>query len=185
MHRPDIDAQPIAERTELTATAFHEAGHAIVAVYFGIPPTSVSIVPAADGSAGRMCHPSPLIFEAESRRDRRSLVRQMILVSYAGIGAQRLVEPEAPEWQAENDFANAFELSREHAVLPRGCSWVGDEAHGAYLDRLRRESARLVRRLAVPISFFAEALLVAHEMSGADASALATSLLPAPDRRAA
>jgi hypothetical protein len=169
---------PQPTRAELTATAFHEAGHVVVGGHFDVPTTRVTIIPSSDGvSAGCMWHPPPLGFEADSRRDRRTRARAMILLAYAGLEAEKLVDPHAPEVHGENDRDNAFELSREHGVMPRRCDYVGDDAHQGYLEGLRRESAGLVRRFAQSIGLFAGKLLEVHEMDGHSATALALSLL--------
>lgn len=139
------------------ATAYHEAGHAVVFHYFGMISDEVSIVPG-DDFVGTHTHAPPIMFEATTR-ERRSLARGMIVSCYAGLAAQRLVGSDAPDWCADSDEENAFYLSREYQVFPRTISYVGDEFHDRYLDRLRGEARRLVQRLRPYIAKLAEALL--------------------------
>ena len=99
-------------------------------------------------------------------RERRSIARQMILGCYAGLHAQRLVDPEPHPGHGMDDEGIAFKLSREYLVLPRYYSAIGDEEHRNYLGRLRNEAQRLVSRLRTPISVLAAELLKRRRMSG-------------------
>ncbi len=127
------------------ATAYHEAGHAVVQWHFGLPIFTVTIIPEGD-SLGSVAHPPiTMIDMPASRRERRAAARQMILACFAGLHAERLIRPDAEEWRGQSDDDNAFDLSVEHGLLPRSCGHVGDESHLAYLDRMKRESGRLVQ----------------------------------------
>ena len=155
----------------LRAAAFHEAGHAAVLWHFGLPTTLVNIVPGTY-ARGQHTHPPPLMLESASTvRERRQVARQMILSTYAGMSAQRLVEPSSSSWHEEDDDQGAFELSMEYGVLPRGCGFVGDEEHTRYLNGLRREAARLVKRLSREIEALAEELMRKKKMTGAQVAA--------------
>jgi hypothetical protein len=73
---------------------------------------------------------------------------------------------------------DAFNTSRQFGVLPRHMSCIGDEYHQAYLDRLRKEAGRHVRRHREVIARLAEELLQRTEMSGEDVEAVVKPLLP-------
>lgn len=166
---------------ELRATAYHEAGHAVITVALGLTINKVSIVPG-EGYSGVCREPGVLGYESSSRRDRRSIARAAIVGSYAGMHAQRLVDPGAPDFHGEGDEADAFELSRMFEVFPRKIGWVGDEQHLAFLDRLRVEARRLVRKHRHAIDKLAELLLQRQELERAEAVQLIESVLDAEDR---
>lgn len=151
---------------DLAATAHHEAGHAVILVVLGLPVDHVSIVPRND-ALGTCGHPCPYAMY-ESRRDIRRAARNCILVSYAGIPAQRLVEPGAHDSQGDDDDVSAFRVSHEYQVFPRIMEYVGDDFHLAFLAKLRREASRLVRRHAAAIRHLAKVLLDKKVMTGDD-----------------
>jgi hypothetical protein len=164
----------------LWGTAHHEAGHAVVHLHFGLPFDCVTIVPDEDGSSGHMLHPSPSQINVDERcmkRERRKMARQMILGCYAGLYAQRLTLKGVPDWDGACDFADALRLSMTYGVFPRYMDSIGDELHERYLRRLRRESKRLVRKLSLPIQFFAQHLLERKTMTGDEAEAVMRPLL--------
>ena len=161
----------------LLATAYHEAGHVVVAAHFGLPITDVTIVPSGD-ALGKATHPSPLMLDLEgTAAARRRAAREMIVAAYAGLAAQRLVEPQAPDFHGSADEENAMCLSQKYAVLPRNCGFVGDEAHEAYLEKLRGEAKRLVRRLRMAIDALARELLGRKTIPGGEAVSIADRFL--------
>jgi hypothetical protein len=64
------------------------------------------------------------------------------------------------------DEEDAFELSRQWGVLPPSCRCVGDNAHLAYLDRLRATARRLVNQYRVAVEKLAEELLRTRNLDG-------------------
>jgi hypothetical protein len=162
---------------DLQATAYHEAGHAVVSLALGLAIDRISIA-AGRGYTGSCTGPSVLGYEAANPREQRSIARALILSCYAGMHAQRLVDADAPEEQGFDDDADAFNLSSECAVLPRSCQTVGDEQHIAYLDRLRAEAGRLVRRHQQAIRVLAETLLRRHELNASAAQAIVQRFFP-------
>jgi hypothetical protein len=154
------------------ATAYHEAGHAVVSFALELAVTTVSIR-GGDEYHGVCLKPNVLHYNTSSRQERRRIARDMIVSAYAGMHAQRLVDPDPPEHHGDSDDAEAFDLSRQWDVLPRGCGCVGDDRHLAYLDRLRAEAGRLAMRHRGPIEALAGALLLRTELSGEEAKAAA------------
>lgn len=151
-------------------TAFHEAGHTVVGLYLGYIPGEISIAPSAEhDSHGHVTHGPPLMYDCRTARERKTLARQMILASYAGLPAQRLVDPTAAEYEGNSDDENAFWLSRTHGIFPRWLSHVGDDRHHQHLARLKRESSRLVFMLRTAIEKLAEALLERTTLTGEEA----------------
>jgi hypothetical protein len=98
--------------------------------------------------------------------ERRKLARDFILISYAGIPAQRLVDSNVDPLHGGMDEEQAFETSRQFNVLPRKMSYIGDEQHHKYLDRLRREAIALVKRNEPAIRHLASILLERVTMTG-------------------
>lgn len=148
-----------------SATAMHEAGHAVIAVYFGLGIDAVSIESEGD-TAGYVAHPPPLLYAHCGRRAMKQAARQMVVGLYAGIIAERLYDPEAPDFHAENDEAEAWNLPREYALRIPGCSYVGDETYDRYLERRRDEARRLVVSLKGVIEALADRLLKHGSMAG-------------------
>ena len=85
----------------LRETAYHEAGHAVVAVYFGLEVIEATII-EADGTLGVVSRSALPYDDQPDWRSRSRLVRQAIVCSYSGIEAERLINLDAGE-----DFAQA------------------------------------------------------------------------------
>lgn len=89
----------------------HEAGHAVIHVYFGLDITYVTINAEGD-VAGGVAHPSPLMYTHYGRRVVKQVVRETIIALYAGLFAQRIYDSEAPDFHAANDEDEAWHLPR-------------------------------------------------------------------------
>jgi hypothetical protein len=169
------------------ATAYHEAGHAVANVALGLAINKVSIIPGEDHHGldytGICVSPGVLDYHYPSAgvvREQRAVARAHIVACYAGMAAQRLVDPHRPDEHAAGDEENAMELSRLFGVFPRGCSRVGDEAHLRYLDKLRAEARRLVRKHWRAVAELAEELLQCEVLSGPEAEKIIRPLLNSP-----
>ena len=143
---------------KLDSTAHHEAGHAVAAIVQGLIITYVTIKPDED-FLGACLHPSAFGYEFSGTRERKKIVRECIIASYAGLQAEKIFNPQAEEWRAQHDENNAFSLSHEFLVLPRQCSHIGDEAHLEFLAKLQLEARKLIRRHWSSVSAVARALL--------------------------
>ena len=145
-------------------TAHHEAGHAVVHIVQGMPIDRVFIGDRADHHGG--CeHPSPMMVDCEPS-ERRGVARAMIVASYDGLEAERLVDPQADAALAADDDGSAYDLSCEYSVLPRRHDHLGDEAHCAYLARLGKEAGRLVRKHRELVRAVAISLMRHKELTG-------------------
>ena len=145
-------------KTKIESTAYHEAGHAVAAIVQDLVIVSVTIEPDED-SLGSCIGPGVFGYEYAGDRERKRIARDCILVSYAGLQAEKHFNPEAEEWRSDNDEENAFNMSREFSVLPRGCNYVGDELHCKYLTRLQRKAHRLIIRHWQSVDAVAKAIL--------------------------
>ena len=147
-------------------TAHHEAGHAVAVVVQGLMVESVTIKPGGE-SLGSCVHPGILMYEGmETRQAQRRAARQCIIVSYAGLQAEQLFHPDAPEECSRGDEENAWNLSKQFEVFPRKCTMIGDEAHCSYMERLRGEARRIVRTHRSAIAAVAEGLQEHETLSG-------------------
>ena len=174
--QPDSDREP----WEIKATAFHEAGHAVLMAYFGLAFDDVTIAPDAErDSNGHITHPSPLGYQGcDSKRERRKVARQLILMAYAGMAVERLVDPDAPDCHGASDEKNAFQLSRTYGVQPRHLFFVGDAQHWEFLSRLQNEARGLVLRLRAPIARLADELLSRTTLTWAEVEAVVGPMIP-------
>ncbi|HEY5911329.1 MAG TPA: hypothetical protein VJA21_12070 [Verrucomicrobiae bacterium] len=116
---------------------------------------------------GYVAHAPPLFYAHHGRRVVKQSARQMVVGLYAGLIAERLYDPEAPDYHGENDEAEAWNLPREFSIRIPGCAFVGDEVYDQYLERQRQEARRLVFTLRSVIEALADELLKRRSMSGA------------------
>jgi hypothetical protein len=142
-----------------------------VHAYFGLPTSEVSIVgDEEDDSLGHHLHPSILglrYFPWEGTRERRRDARNIAVGYYAGVEAQRLVDPRPLPFHGERDDYNARSLLFEYVVR-------------ASPTRLRAEARSLVRRLAPYIERVAAELLRQSVLSGAELDSLLADMTTAP-----
>jgi ATP-dependent Zn protease len=100
--------------SQMTATAYHEAGHAVVCHRLGIRVKRITIVPS-DTNAGMCTHDNILrgINPAFDGSDRcRMRLERLIKVSLAGQAAQRIWRPRSiRRYHSRSDFRLAAELA--------------------------------------------------------------------------
>jgi hypothetical protein len=106
------------------------------------------------------------------------VARQLILMAYAGMAAERLVDPDAPDCHGASDERNAFQLSRTYRVQPRHLSFVGDAQHWEFLGRLQNKARGLVLRLRAPIARLADELLSRTTLTWLEVEAVVGPLIP-------
>jgi ATP-dependent Zn protease len=159
-------------------TAYHEAGHAVAAIVFGyLADSDFLTIVAKDNILGCVSHLPPLMQGCQNKKQMRSLVEQMCIGLYAGFAAQRLVDPNAPEFHGEDDEIQAWNLPKDHGFAPRGCQFIGDDVYERYLYRLKRKAERFVKMQRPVIDALAAALLKRKSMTGAEAMEIVKPLL--------
>jgi hypothetical protein len=78
-------------KSQAEATAYHEAGHAVIAYFLGYKPEFVTIIPTVD-SAGHIIHPNPLHgiqLDIDDSSETRLRVESAITICFAGPIAQQ------------------------------------------------------------------------------------------------
>lgn len=71
-------------------TAYHEAGHAVVAYVLGLPVESVSIMPDPD-AAGRTVVPYPEGFDPDHDENAAQIMEKHLVVNVAGVKALEIL----------------------------------------------------------------------------------------------
>ena len=163
---------------ERRATAYHEAGHAVITIAQGLEIHKVSIVPG-EGYNGFCEKPGVSAYLDDDSKDRKlplSIARKLIIGIYAGMPAERLVDPDAPDSHGADDDKAPKERKDLRAVVPRG-SFPNDEYHNERLDKLRAEAKRQVKRHQHAIAKLAEALLERQELTHEEAVQIIRPLL--------
>lgn len=159
------------------ATAYHESGHAVAAVFFKYLADSDPLTIVAKGDVlGSVGHQPPLMQGCQNRRQLRQLVAQMCVGLYAGLPAQRLVDPCAGDFHGEEDQHQAMNIARDHGVTPRGCLTI-DKVYERYLQGMKRKAEAFVKRQRPATEALAAALLEKKNMTGAEAMQIVRPLL--------
>jgi hypothetical protein len=114
------------------ATAYHEAGHAVIACRSRIKLRSVTIVPG-NGYSGRVEHVSPLRgihLDVDGSNKARMKAEAAIIVSLAGPAAQRRYNPRSLRaWHSSSDYelasGLALRLNRDEESAAAYLKWLG------------------------------------------------------------
>jgi ATP-dependent Zn protease len=137
--------------TDIKHTAYHEAGHAVMALRLGYEVGKVTIV-RRQGVLGKAD-----IRKRTSPDD--------IKIDLAGQLAEALVNPSEEQIQlgASSDWRSVRRSTREFV------GWfIGDREGGTLIEELLHETRALVRRDKNAISRVAEALLARKTLTGAE-----------------
>src|SRR5262245_52740101 len=110
-----IDAKHGEHIGHLEATAYHEAGHAVVAFQFHLRVKSVTIIPDAERATSGSCSHAqgfgPSIEYERSDRNRLRIERA-VMCSLAGLEAQRKYRSSSVRnYHAQSDYAKAADLA--------------------------------------------------------------------------
>jgi hypothetical protein len=153
------------------ATAFHEAGHAVVGALRGRPPISATILPDGDGAAGTTVFPED--FTEEFRRylnvspEKQKYVDTRILTEVAATIAHDLHEPDRT-----HDQGDECDDRRARDFVSRGAGWVAIDGREAYLQRQKDVALDLLCSNWAWVEAVANALLQKRTISGEEVLAL-------------
>jgi ATP-dependent Zn protease len=166
----------MATKRKRRATAYHEAGHVVVAIALDISIKSVSInqgeeydgLTVATGVGG---------YHHKSKRGKRTTARDIIISTYAGMHAQKLIDPSPKYYHGQQDQVDAIDVSWEWNVLPRRRCDKGDDCHMTFLRTLDKKAGRLVKRHEKAIKALAEALIEKEVLDGPEAEEIVQPFL--------
>jgi ATP-dependent Zn protease len=159
------------------ATAYHEAGHAVVNNVLGLSIDGATIA-AGDESLGHCpsCNPG-FGYEGTSSRERASHVRDYAISCYAGLAAEHLFLgvafsfEEGAQHGAWDDHKTALDLVFNHVPLRRGRPGA-DGVFFAYVAKLQRKALALVRANRSAVGRVALALIERQTLTGDEVRAL-------------
>ena len=145
----------------LRSTAYHEAGHAVMAWHEGLSINEISIVPDHK-SSGRIIHANPLRgihLDMDNSNRARIRAESAIRVALAGPIAQRHYNPRGFQHRhAESDY----ELAKDRILYITGS---GEEAN-AYMNLLEIQTRQIVTGLHWSlVDYLAKALLERQRLS--------------------
>ena len=148
-------------RPDERTAAFHEAGHAVIAVHLGLTIGPVTIVPVkgpgpGEGSRGSAVVINPLLSWRRGDGRRRPLMEAYVVALFAGCAAEGVLHGEEQEVDGLDDEMARHWL-KEMPPSRRGCMW--DEVFSRYVRKLKRRAVRLVEEHFADIRTIAELLI--------------------------
>jgi len=142
-----INDEPVAgfrgEASNDLLTCIHESAHVVAATSFGVRISRVTV------------EDQPRLFCGDEFP-----INDMSIVAvtaFAGIEAERVVDPGASEKGASIDFALAREVYAQY---------FHDQDEAAFMARSRQQARALARRLWIPIQWIAARLYLDGEVAG-------------------
>jgi len=181
----DLGRMPAAN-SKLWAIAIHEAGHAVVAAYYGLPFTSVRVQARGGGWLQLNRKKLEPLLRGPFCVPRRA--GQVIVMGYSGYAAELKVSPSAPRSSAEPDEEqNAgwlWETTRCERWFDRTTRRFRPPTEAELermvtlrAHRLRRVAHRLVGRVFPAIELVAKALLERERLTGSEVAAIVGALV--------
>ena len=148
--------------------AYHEAAHAVACVVQDLSMKEVTIEPGKiEGCLGHITHHSPegYDFRGSRARGQKKVARQMVIVCYAGFEAQQRLNPSASDEHSQIDVNDASSLLNDYHVynvkkFEENNNYIYD-----FIDKLRDEARRLVKREWSAIEAVASRLLEKRTLS--------------------
>jgi ATP-dependent Zn protease len=167
--------QPKDDKTGMTAhveperiaTAYHEAGHAVMGCILGRFPESVTIVPNGKSAVGETRFetdvnvPEFVRHYFDSSPAKQHFVEQRLLTALAGSIANDLKEP-----GRDHDIGDKRDASRAKEIVIELVSWEDDK--DAYLRRARSKATDMLKAHWAWVETVAGALLQRGTLSRAE-----------------
>lgn len=147
------------------ATAYHEAGHAVMGALRHLPPLSVSIVPAGNGVAGRTEFPDvPPAFKNYfgASTEKRTYFETRVLIEVAATIAHDIYTP-----GRVHDAGDAYDLRRARAFIAENASWAENDRE-AYLQSLCNLARPMIATNWAWVHAVSRALVEQRELTGVD-----------------
>jgi hypothetical protein len=147
------------------ATAYHEAGHAVMAALRDLPPLSGSIVPAGNRVAGRTEFPDvPPAFKnyLGTSAEKRAYIETRVLIEVAATIAHDMHTP-----GRVHDAGDAYDLQRARAFIEQNASWAENDRE-AYLQSLCNLARPMIATNWAWVQAVALALIEQRELTGVD-----------------
>ena len=168
--RDDFAAGAMSDH-ERKATAYHEAGHAVMSSIYGRVPISVDIIPDLRGNAGCTHFASDDVPDNFKRHFARSPQKQRyfkmrVLVKIAGTVAHDLMCPE----RLLHDDGDIRDEQEALALVTKSMSWVDD--HDAYLQELKAEAREKLLTNSPKVEAVASMLLRQNKISTSEIQSL-------------
>ncbi|MFY9839299.1 MAG: hypothetical protein WAK55_23045 [Xanthobacteraceae bacterium] len=154
-------------KSQIEATAYHEAGHAVVAYFLNYKPELVTIVPTVD-AAGHVIHPNPLHgfqLDIDDSDEARLRVESAITICFAGPIAQQRYNPRS--WRrvhSQLDYDKIAEL------VSHVCD--SDEQANAFIRWRQIVACDMVKAHWLRIQLVAGQLLERENLSQTDLDAI-------------
>jgi ATP-dependent Zn protease len=144
------------------ATAYHEAGHAVMGILLGCSPQSVSILPDGSGAVGKTTFPDdpdsiPRYLDKSPKRQR--YLEQRAMSALAGTVAHDLKYP-----SRRHDAGDQCDYERARELIE--CFTTSREHHTAYVKMLMIKARDYLKKDWSCVEAVATALLEHDQLSG-------------------
>ena len=153
----------VQERTR--QVAYHEAGHVVAIIVFGVETIGRVYIEEEDDICGQTFSLKPST-DSVSPEEALRIVACLMVSTFAGPAAERLFFTTlSREDHCESDYSRARSLPEEHNTLPPGSRQVGDQKYDEFVAITSSKADLLVREQQEAISSLAEALLLRRELN--------------------
>jgi hypothetical protein len=161
-------------KTQREATAYHEAGHSVVAWHLDVRVLNISIVPDED-SVGRAQHAKLIRGRhpelLDSPRVRVAMEKQL-MISLAGMTAQRQFKPRSVRsYHGSKDF-------REVADIALHLNAISDDAATAFIKFLEIKTRDVIRLRWPWVKVLVKELLGRNTIKGKEVTQLLNTYVP-------
>jgi hypothetical protein len=168
---PGVDLDEL-DRDERAATAYHEAGHAVIVEALGLQLECLSIKPSPESTEAHQGYTRFSDPNGEQQQGNAEQLRSRVVFSFAGYAAENRFTGRQPVIEGFYGWPGAARDEDEarkyfaHYLGVKGPEWVPDIEWEAYRRRLWDETERLVEMYWPRICAVARALLLRGSWCG-------------------